>query len=92
MSGIASGVRTDGPGRLTRALGITRSHNGLDLTRAKIRIHPRAKRPQIGISARVGVAYAGEIAEAPWRFFDPCSLHVSRPSLKNIGRGRSSKK
>ncbi len=90
VSGIAEDVRTDGPGKLTRALGITRSHDGVDLTNGKIRIHAGIiKRPRIAISARVGVAYAGEIAEAPWRFFDACSLHVSRPSPRNIGLGRS---
>ena len=92
ISGIVAGVRTDGPGKLTRALGITRAHDGFDLTSAKIRIHPRLARPQIGVSARVGVGYAGEIAEAPWRFFDACSIHVSRPSPKNIGLGASPKK
>ena len=50
-------------------------------------VAPRTKRPRIAVSARVGVAYAGEIAEAPWRFFDPTSTHVSRPSPRSIGLG-----
>jgi DNA-3-methyladenine glycosylase len=89
VSGIADDVRTNGPGKLTRALGITRAHDGVDLTSSAIRILPRTSRPKIVTSARVGVAYAGEIAEAPWRFYDACSLHVSRPSPKNIGLGQS---
>ncbi|MEO8874246.1 MAG: DNA-3-methyladenine glycosylase, partial [Polyangiaceae bacterium] len=72
ISGITEKTRTDGPGRLTRALGITRAHHGLDVTASNVRILPRAeneKRPRIAVSARVGVGYAGEIAEAPWRFY-----------------------
>jgi DNA-3-methyladenine glycosylase len=87
VSGIAGDVRTDGPGKLTRALGITRSHDGIDLESSAIRIFPRTGRPKIVVTARVGVPYAGAIAEAPWRFYDACSLHVSRPSPRNIGLG-----
>ena len=80
-------VRADGPGRLARALGITRAHDGADLTQMPLFIAERTKRPKIRVSARVGVAYAGEIAEAPWRFFDAESAHVSRPSARSIGLG-----
>lgn len=86
--GVADGVRTDGPGRLARALGITRADNAKDLVLSRDTfVAPRLKRPRIAVSPRVGVAYAGEIAEAPWRFYDPTSLHVSRPSPKTIGLG-----
>jgi len=62
-----------GPGRLTRALGITRRFNaqpaapatglwleddGFRLTRAAVQATPR-----------IGVDYAGEWAEKPWRFY-----------------------
>jgi DNA-3-methyladenine glycosylase len=93
VSGIARDVRTDGPGRLTRALGITRAHDAVDLVSgSEIRLSPRAARqarPKIATSARVGVAYAGAIAEAPWRFFDRESACVSRPSSRSIGLGGS---
>jgi len=89
--GIPAGVRTDGPGRLTRALGITRAHDAVDLVcvgeGAPLTLLSRSSRPRIGVSARVGVAYAGAIAEAPWRFFDRDSPHVSRPALRTIGLG-----
>jgi DNA-3-methyladenine glycosylase len=88
VAGVPEHVRTDGPGRLTSALGITRRDDTVDLvTSSRLWIAPRAKRPRIAASPRVGVAYAGEIAEAPWRFFDPTSRHVSRPSPKYIGLG-----
>ena len=86
VTGIPPGVRTDGPGRLARALGITRSHDGVDLVGGSVRIAPRTTRPRIGVSARVGVAYAGVWADEPWRFFDEASAHVSRPPARSIGR------
>ncbi len=82
-----AGARTDGPGRLTRALGITRAHDGVALTAPPLYLEERARRPKITVTARVGVAYAGEIADAPWRFFDPDSRHVSRPSARLVGLG-----
>lgn len=84
--GIDQGARTDGPGRVTRALGISRAHDGLALTRPPLTIAPRAKRPRIAVSARVGVGYAGVWADRPWRFYDPASAHVSRPAARLIGR------
>jgi DNA-3-methyladenine glycosylase len=86
--GVSGDVRCDGPGRLARALTITRADNGADLVASPhLYVSPRTKRPRIAATPRVGVAYAGEIAEAPWRFFDPMSAHVSRPPLRSIGLG-----
>ncbi|MDB4941575.1 MAG: DNA-3-methyladenine glycosylase [Labilithrix sp.] len=88
VRGIAEGVRTDGPGRATRALGITRAYDAADLvTGPELVVTARTKRPKIAVSARVGVGYAGAIAEAPWRFFDATSKHVSRPHPRTIGLG-----
>jgi len=88
-AGEVSGARASGPGLFARALGISRAHDGADLTRPELFVAARDRRPRIGVSARVGVAYAGEIAEAPWRFFDAESVHVSRPSKSQIGLGSS---
>lgn len=89
VSGLEEGHATNGPGRLTRALGITRADNEVDLTgaRARIWLTERTRRPRIAVTARVGVAYAGEWADRPWRFLDADSQHVSRPSPRQIGRG-----
>jgi DNA-3-methyladenine glycosylase len=82
-------ARTDGPGRVTKALGISRADDARDLCAGeRIWIAARDRRPRIGVSARVGVGYAGDIAEAPWRFFDEASACVSRPPRKSIGLGR----
>jgi DNA-3-methyladenine glycosylase len=88
VSGIEAGARTDGPGRLTRALGITRADNDVDLLSRDFFLAPRQKRPRIVATPRVGVAYAREWADKPWRFYDPTSLHASRPSRRSIGRGQ----
>jgi DNA-3-methyladenine glycosylase len=88
LVGIDAGQRADGPGRLARALGITRPCNNMDLTTSnRLYLTPRTKRPRIAVTARVGVAYAGPVADEPWRFFDPTSAHVSRRAKKLIGRG-----
>jgi len=83
--------RTDGPGRLARALGITRADDGVDLTHPPTYISARGVEhhpgPRIGVTPRVGVAYAGADADRPWRFYDAASRHVSRPPKSAIGRG-----
>ena len=76
VSGIAE--RTCGPGLLTRALGITRAHDGASLLEGDLFVAARAKRPRITVSARIGVDYAGRWAKKPWRFYDPASPCVSR--------------
>jgi DNA-3-methyladenine glycosylase len=61
-----------GPGKLTRALGIDRSHSALDLTAgpplyisAGVRVPPSA----VATGPRIGVAYAGAWAGEPLRFW-----------------------
>ena len=95
--GAGEGGRADGrprrarssrrPGTLARAMGLSRAHDGDDLTEPPVYLCGRAKRPRIAVSARVGVAYAGPWADKPWRFYDPASRHVSKPPAKAIGRG-----
>ncbi len=76
-----SGVwrKTDGPGRLTAALGIDRRHDGCDLCRGGLYLSAR-DRPvgTLSRSARIGVDYAGPWARKPWRFFEQRNPHVSR--------------
>jgi len=87
LSGIPESSRTDGPGRMTRALGITRAHDGFNLRESALFLAPRATRPKMTTTARVGVAYSGTWAEKPWRFLETGSRHVSRPSPRQIGLG-----
>ncbi len=64
---------TNGPGKLSKALGINKSHNAIDLLsiRSPISISlPKQHIPhkEIIASPRVGIAYAAECAHWPWRF------------------------
>ena len=69
-----------GPAKLCAALGITTRMTGLDLLGdGPVRILRRSgRRPQIGVSPRIGVDYAGQAAAWPLRFFDAQSPAVSR--------------
>ena len=81
-------ARGDGPGRFARAMRFTRAHDGASLLEDRIELHARASRVRVGVSARVGVGYAGEWADAPYRFFDRDSKCVSKPPKSAIGRGK----
>jgi DNA-3-methyladenine glycosylase len=74
-----------GPGNLTRALGLTRAQNGLDLTRGPLTIRPRppeASAPAIVTTTRIGLTQA---ADRPWRFLLAGSRSVSRPAFRRSG-------
>jgi DNA-3-methyladenine glycosylase len=88
-SGFEPGTRLDGPGRFAKAMGISRALDGAPLTEPPLYLCPRVRRPaRIVVTARVGVAYAGEWADEPWRFYDGVSAHVSKPPKSAIGRPR----
>ncbi len=71
--------RTDGPGRLCRALGITRHLNDADLCGAELWIEDRGgPRVHVATTPRIGVDYAGEWAKKPWRFVDADSRCLSQ--------------
>lgn len=71
-----------GPGKLTRALGITRSMNGLNLTGDSLYLVQDSKyQPRIRKAKRIGIEYAGEWKHRMLRFFDDTSTAVThRPS------------
>jgi DNA-3-methyladenine glycosylase len=68
---------SNGPGKLTRALGITLDHYGVDLTRGPITLRQPTEKEsfEIGISPRIGISRA---AELPLRFFIRGNRFVSR--------------
>lgn len=60
-----------GPGKLTRALKITRSVNGRDLTRDTLYlVFDPDCRPRVRSAKRIGVEYAGKWKDKLLRFFD----------------------
>ena len=73
-----------GPAKLTQAMGIDRALDGENLlTSRQLFIEQVLRRPlpdrAVGVSPRVGVAYAGEWSATPLRFFIRDNPHVSRP-------------
>ena len=72
--------KTDGPGKLTRAMGITRAHNKVDLMGEKLWLEqaPKVKNKNIAITPRIGIDYAKEWKDAPLRFCDSDSNFLSR--------------
>ena len=58
--------RTDGPGKLCRALKINRAHDGADLVAGATVWLERRNRKRVNVAAtpRIGVDYAGEIGRA----------------------------
>jgi len=85
-----SAERADGPGRFARAMGLSRAFDGASLLGDQLFLLPRREIVRIRTTPRVGVAYAGEWADKPWRFHDACSLHVSKPPKSAIGRPTAS--
>ena len=70
-------VDLSGPGKLATRFGILRSDNGVDLTGQKLFVTDRGDRPEIGVSPRIGIDYAGDWVDKPLRFFDLASAAVS---------------
>jgi DNA-3-methyladenine glycosylase len=89
--------RTWGPGLLCRALHIDRRLNGADLLGKVLWLEqPPAGTPaaRIARSTRIGVDYAGDWAQRPWRFFArdsafvstaPASLRRARAAGRGLG-------
>jgi DNA-3-methyladenine glycosylase len=71
---------TAGPGKLTRALGISRIHNGKILSSNLIWIEKGDKINQDDVvtTSRIGIDYAGHDAHLPWRFYLRENLWVSK--------------
>jgi len=64
-------VKINGPGNVTKTMGITREHNGLLLTGETIQLEKTGiiiPHGEIIVSARIGVSYAGNDALLPYRF------------------------
>jgi len=71
---------TSGPGKLCIALGIDKNTNGLNLSGEKVWIEDGENIPKSEIlaSGRIGIDYAEEFVEKPWRFCVKQNPFVSR--------------
>lgn len=71
---------TNGPGKLCSAFGITREMNGEDLTKDRLYICTGAEEKfHIVKTTRIGIDYAEEAKDFPWRFYIKDNKFVSKP-------------
>ena len=74
---------TAGPGSVAKALGIDRKLNGISLQSDELWIEDRGLNftdDQIAAVPRIGVAYAGQDALLPYRFYVKGNPFVSKPN------------
>ena len=57
-----------GPGKLSKALGVTKNFYGADLCGEEIFIETTDFQTQVTATKRINVDYAGDAANFPWRF------------------------
>ncbi len=71
---------TSGPGKLCIALGINKTYNNEDLLGNRVWLEEGKtfSAAEIESGKRIGIDYAGEFAEKPWRFWVKDNLFVSR--------------
>jgi len=83
MRNLRSGPRLDtniasGPGKLCIAMSIDKTLNATDMTGATLWIEDRRiPAGPIDSGPRIGVDYAGEYRDKPWRFLERGNPHVS---------------
>lgn len=72
---------TNGPGRLCMAMAITKAENKLDVTKLPFYIKdaPPVLEPEVAETSRIGVDYAAEWKDKPWRFYIKKNPYVSKP-------------
>ncbi|HVG31339.1 MAG TPA: DNA-3-methyladenine glycosylase, partial [Pyrinomonadaceae bacterium] len=81
---------TNGPGKLCMAMGIDRSFNRADLRGDSIWIEAGERAVadrEIASGPRVGIDYAGEFVDKPWRFWIRDHPYVSKTKARKTGLG-----
>ena len=75
-----------GPGKLCQAMSIDLDLNAVSLRGRSLWIERHDMDPgRVVAGPRIGVDYAGEYRDKPWRFFVPDNPHVSRHRLNSRG-------
>ena len=71
---------TNGPGKLSKAMGFTLSDNGKKMNEENIRIEEgmRFGPNEISSGPRIGIQYAAEAVHYPYRFWIKNNPYVSR--------------
>ena len=71
-------LNTDGPGKLCKAMRITREHNKLSVLGPDIWFERAVVPENIEVTPRIGIDYAKDWKDAPLRFLDADSSWVSK--------------
>ncbi|WP_308160704.1 MULTISPECIES: DNA-3-methyladenine glycosylase [unclassified Bacillus (in: firmicutes)] len=69
---------TNGPGKLTKSLGITMEDYGRPLTPPRLFIAKGFCPESISVGKRIGIETSGEARDYPWRFWVTNNQYVSR--------------
>lgn len=69
---------TNGPGKLTKALGISMGDYGNSFTEPPLIIAPGYRPNSISVGPRIGIENTGEAKEYPWRYWITGNTFVSR--------------
>jgi len=69
---------TDGPGKLTKSLGITMENYGHSLTLPPIFLAKGFSPESISVGKRIGIDNSGEAKDYPWRYWITNNKFVSR--------------
>lgn len=70
---------TTGPGKLCQALAITRrQHDGIDLNGDTVWISPGIEKYEFEARPRIGIYYAEEYKDMPWRFYIRGNSFISK--------------
>lgn len=78
---------TAGPGSVCKALGISRKINGISLQSNVLWIEDQGLNipdDQVAVVPRIGIAYAGEDASLPYRFYVKDNVYVSKRVTKRV--------
>jgi DNA-3-methyladenine glycosylase len=73
---LANVSNTNGPGKLTKAFGIDKYHNGADITCGCLRIENSKERPKIVTTTRIGLSRGEKLK---LRFYIKGNEFVSKP-------------
>lgn len=72
---------TNGPGKLTKALGINMGDYGHSLTKKPLWIAKGNQPASISAGKRIGIDNSGEATDYPWRFWITGNKYVSRHQM-----------
>jgi len=72
---------TNGPAKLTQALGINKQIDGTNILNGKLKLEIGIKPKNILVAPRIGISKA---KDTPWRFYIEDNEFVSYPVLKKI--------